>query len=168
MSTIPAYHVAQMNWGILKADWEDPQVAEFVDNLARVNAVAERARGFVWRLTDAEMDAAQNDENGVFGGDPRLASTLSVWETPEALSDFVHKTVHAGFMARSALWFAAGPQAIEGKVLPRNVIWPVSAGHRPTLAEGKARLLQLATKGASDAAYDFKYLSHMSSGTEAV
>ena len=41
MTAMPTYHVAQMNWGVLRADWEDPAVAEFVDNLDRVNAVAD-------------------------------------------------------------------------------------------------------------------------------
>ena len=82
-------HIAQMNWGILRADWDDPSVAEFVENLDRVNRIAMRSPGFVWMMPEEEMDAAQNDAEGVFGGNPRTASTLSVWETPQALDHFV-------------------------------------------------------------------------------
>ena len=48
-------HIAQMNWGILKADWDDPAVAEFADNIDRVNAVAMRAPGFVWMMPEEDL-----------------------------------------------------------------------------------------------------------------
>ena len=144
-------HIAQMNWGILKADWDDPAVADFADNLDRVNGIAMRSPGFVWMMPEEEMDAAQNDPDGVFGGNPRTASTMSVWETPQALDHFVHQTVHAAFMARAGEWYV--PQAAR-----QYVIWPLPVGHRPTLAEAKDRLDQLSAEGPTDEAYDFPYL----------
>ena len=153
-------HIAQMNWGILKADWDDPSVAEFVDNLDRVNAVAMRSLGFVWMMPEEEMDAAQNDPNSIFGGNPRTASTMSVWESPEALDDFVHKTVHAKFMARADEWQI--PQDVR-----TYVIWPIAKGHRPTLTEAKDRLDRLSEHGPSPEAYDFPYLRERLHGTEA-
>lgn len=153
-------HVAQLNWAVLRADWEDPLVAGFVDNLDRVNSVAERSPGFVWRMSDEDMEAAQLSPEDVFGGNPRLASTMSVWESPEALDDFVHKTVHGAFLKRRAEWF----EPIEG---PTYVIWPVPAGHRPTLAEAKARLDRLAAEGPGPEAYDFPYLRARRATTEA-
>lgn len=153
-------HIAQMNWGILRADWDDPAVAEFVDNLDRVNGVAMRSPGFVWMMPEDEMDAAQNDPDGVFGGNPRTASTMSVWETPEALDSFVHKTVHASFMARAAQWYL--PQTAR-----QYVIWPVPAGHRPSLGEAKDRLDHLSTNGPTPQAYDFPYLRSRLGRTEA-
>ncbi|SLN44782.1 hypothetical protein PSA7680_02272 [Pseudoruegeria aquimaris] len=161
MSGPAAYHVAQMNWGRLRAGMDDPVVAPFVEALDRVNGVADRAAGFVWRLTDAGMTAPENDPAEVMAKDPRIAVTLSVWETAQDLVHFVHRTVHGQFLARRAEWF----EESEG---PTYVIWPIPAGHRPTLAEGKARLDALATNGASDNAYDFKYLSRRGSTTEAV
>ncbi|MCT8161164.1 DUF3291 domain-containing protein [Pseudoruegeria sp. SHC-113] len=158
---MPAYHVAQMNWGRLLGEVDNPRVAPFVNALDTVNGIADRAKGFVWRLTDADMTTPENAPAQVLDADPRVVATLSVWETPAALSAFVHDTLHGKFLARRDEWFAKIDE-------PTYVIWPIRAGHRPTLAEGKARLSELATNGASDAAYDFKYLSHMSSGTEAV
>ena len=153
-------HIAQMNWGILRADWDDPSVAEFVENLDRVNRIAMRSPGFVWMMPEEEMDAAQNDAEGVFGGNPRTASTLSVWETPQALDHFVHNTVHASFMARSEEWQV--PQKAR-----QYVIWPTLAGHRPTLKEAKVRLDGLSANGPSPEAYDFPYLRRRLSRTEA-
>jgi hypothetical protein len=156
----PTYHVAQMNWGILRADWDDPAVAGFVDNLDRVNGVAERSEGFVWRMTDADMEAAQNDPAGVFGANSRLASTMSVWATPEALERFVRETIHGDFVKRRLEWF-------EHRDEPTYVIWPVPAGHIPTLTEAKERLDLLKMNGASPDAYDFSYLRARRASTEA-
>ena len=43
-------HVAELNIGRLNYPIDDPRMADFVDNLARVNAMADRMPGFVWRL----------------------------------------------------------------------------------------------------------------------
>ncbi len=149
-----------MNWGILKADWDDPAVAEFADNLDRVNGIAMRSPGFVWMMPEEDMDAAQNDAGGVFGGNPRTASTMSVWETPQALDDFVHRTMHAKFMAKGGDWF-------ERLDAVQYVIWPIPAGTRPTLAEAKVRMDRLAKQGSSRDAFDFPYLRTRLYGTVA-
>lgn len=161
MMTQASYHVAQMNWGILRADWDDPQVAEFADNLDLVNGVAERAPGFVWRMSDDDMDAAQNDATGIFDGNVRMASTMSVWENNADLENFVHNTIHGAFMKKRAQWFEAADK-------PRYVIWPVAKGHIPSLTEAKEKLDLLTAQGSSEDAYDFKYLSQERSQTEAV
>jgi Domain of unknown function (DUF3291) len=44
------YHPAQINIGRLVAPIGDPQVAEVVAAPEPVNALADRAPGFVWRL----------------------------------------------------------------------------------------------------------------------
>lgn len=161
MNTPAAYHIAQMNWGILRADWDDPLVAEFVDNLDRVNSAADRSDGFVWRMNDDDMDAAQNNPDDIFGGNPRIASTMSVWQTAGDLERFVHKIIHGAFLKKRSNWF-------EAAKMPRYVIWPVLAGHIPTLLEAKQKLDLLTAQGASEDAYDFKYLSENRSRTEAV
>lgn len=139
-----------MNWGRLLYGWDDPRVAEFVDNLDLVNSVAARAPGFVWRLSDDDMDFAQNDPSGVFSGDPLVASTLSVWESVDALRAFVFQTVHAKFMSKARLW-----QEELSEVT--YVIWPIIPGHIPTMAEAKMRLNWLAENGPSESAFDFAY-----------
>ena len=44
------YHLAQLNIGRMLAAIDDPIMAEFVANLDRINALADGASGFVWRL----------------------------------------------------------------------------------------------------------------------
>ena len=67
MSAKRAYHVAQFNWGVLIDDWDTPTVAEFQDNLDRVNALAMRSPGYVWHMPSDEMEASQMDPDGSLG-----------------------------------------------------------------------------------------------------
>ena len=47
--------LAQFNIARLKHDPDDPRVAPFMQALDKVNAVAERMPGFVWRYKDEHM-----------------------------------------------------------------------------------------------------------------
>lgn len=150
MSAKRAYYVAQFNWGVLIDDWDTPTVAEFQDNLDRVNALAMRSPGYVWHMPSDEMEASQMDPDGSLGGNPRLASTLSVWQDCAALDHFVHKSLHNAFLKRSAEWF-------EKPTGPRHVIWPIEVGQKPTLTEAVSRLKKLGDNGPSSEAYDFNW-----------
>lgn len=89
-------HIAELNIGKLRYPPEDSRMAEFIDNLGRINALAERAKGFVWRL-QGEGDGAID----IFHPDhPDTNVNLSVWETPEDLEAYVFKTVHVQFYRR--------------------------------------------------------------------
>jgi hypothetical protein len=145
------HHLAEFNFGTLKYDWDDPRVQPFVDGLDLVNGLAAQSPGFVWRLSDDDMDAEQNDPNGALGGNPRTASTLSVWESVTALESFVWKTVHRQFYVRKAEWYDA----------PGNgnfVMWWVPVGHRPTVTEAMARWTHWANHGNNDHAFGWSYL----------
>lgn len=145
-----ATHIAQLNIGLLNYPRGHEKSAEFVDNAPRVNALAERSKGFVWRCVDeAAAIAAEGIE--FFGGDPRWTFTLSVWETLEDFDAFVHRTIHGGFLRRRETWFAP----LDSKTY---VIWRIPAGHIPKLSEGLARLEQLRSNGASEEAFDFAYI----------
>ena len=148
MSTGP--NLAEFNWGILRHDWDDPRIADFQNNVDRVNALAERTDGFIWRLDDEAMEAAQHDPSGPLGGNPRMASTLSVWRDADALEHFVFNTIHHHFLSRADEWFA--PQGI------RLVLWWVPAGHRPSLAEAVQAANRLKTEGDSAQAFGWRYL----------
>ena len=52
-----AFELAQLNIGIIKGPIDGPVMAEFVANLDRINALAERSPGFVWRLQTEEGNA---------------------------------------------------------------------------------------------------------------
>lgn len=146
------HHIAELNIGILRHDWDDPRVKDFVDGLDLVNGIAARSPGFVWRMSDEEMDAAQNDPDGPLGGNPRLASTMSVWEDVESLERFVWTTVHRRFYERKAEWYDATDAV-------RLVLWWVPAGHRPSIAEGVERFRHLERHGDTDFAFGWKHLA---------
>ena len=145
------HHVAQFNFGILVHDWDTPRIAEFQDNLDRVNAIAMRSPGYIWHMDAEAMEAAQNDADGPLGANPRLASTLSVWESGKSLESFVHKTVHGNFVKRGDKWF-------EKHKGPSYVIWPIEAGKTPTIKEAVERLEMLGVNGPTKLAYDFDWM----------
>lgn len=150
------HHLAELNLGILKYDWDDPRVQDFVNGLDLVNGVAQRAPGFVWMMNEETMDSEQNDPEGAMGGNPRMASTLSVWESVETLEHFVWNTVHKRFYDRRGEWYDDAENTG-----PRLVLWWVTEGHRPTIAEAKARLDHLEAHGDSDHAFGWAHLKTM-------
>jgi hypothetical protein len=132
--------LAELNVGRFKYPTSDPRMAGFMDNLDRVNAIAERSPGFVWRLKGDNNNATE------FRIGDDYAVNLSVWETPKALEDYVFKTVHVQFYKKRALWF----DALEK---PHMVFWWVPEGHLPTLQEAMERLEHYQAHGASDFAF---------------
>jgi hypothetical protein len=151
--------VAHMNLARLLHPAGDSRVAEFVDAIDAVNAIAERSPGFIWRLTSP---VTRTDASGTFeaidADDPLIASSVSVWEEPDSLRFFVQKTLHGTFLRKRAAWF----QPLSG---PVYVIWPVTRDAQPTMAEAKVKLAELAANGASAAAYDFKWLDAQRAGS---
>ena len=141
-------HVAHFNVARLLHDPTDPRVREFTSNTTRVNVLAERSTGFVWRLVAETV----SDSGGYQAADqdPRLAISLSVWETADALRQFVHRTVHGTFLRRRAEWF-------EPWAGPNYVLWRISPGALPTLTDGWMRLKRLSSEGATSEAFDFQY-----------
>ena len=138
----PGHHLASFNFGTMRYPWDDPRLRDFQDSLDRVNAIAVRSPGFIWRLEDDAMEAVQEDPQGPLGDRPNTASTLSVWDTPAALWQFVHQTVHARFLVRSEEWFVPGDRGYF-------VAWWQPAGHCPSVAEGMARWRRLNQSGDS-------------------
>ncbi len=143
-------HIAQLNVGRFRYPADDPRMAEFMNNLDRVNAIAERSEGFVWRLKDETNNATSIRP----AGDPTLAVNLSVWETVEALERFVWATVHKQFYNRNGAWF-------EKPIAPHFVMWPIPAGQVPDLEEAMTRLAHLQKNGDSDFAFGWAHLAHI-------
>jgi hypothetical protein len=145
-------HLAELNIGRLKYEIGDPRIADFVDNLGRINAVAERMPGFVWRLVgDGSTDGALDLRPFP---DPMMAVNMSVWETVGHLEQYVWNTVHKRFYNRKAEWF----ELMAGH---HFCMWFVEEGHIPTLDEAKARLEHLEAHGNSDYAFDWSHLEHV-------
>lgn len=146
-------HLAEFNIGTLRYDWDDPRVADFLDNLERVFDIARRAPGYVWHLENDDMEAAQLDRDGPLGGNPRTASTLSVWTDAASLKRFVWQTVHKTFYDRRDEWYDPAEQGV------RLVMWWVPEGHRPDIAEAVERYRHLESAGESDYAFGWNHLT---------
>ncbi len=140
------WHLAQINIGRLIYPVDDPRVAEFMDNLDPINALGEGAPGFVWRLQD---DTGNATAIRAFDDDTILPN-FTVWESLEALQDFVFRTDHARFMRRRREWF------LPMDDLPVLTMWWVPAGHIPTLVEAKERIDHLAEHGPTQEAFGFR------------
>ena len=149
-------HLAEFNIGVLRYDWDDPRLADFQNNLDRVYKIAERSAGYVWHLDPAQMEMAQLDPEGSIGGNPRAASTLSVWKDAKSLRDFTYNTVHKHFYDRKSEWYDPADQLWSGH---RLVMWWVEQDHRPTVAEAVDRLNALESHGQTDAAFSWDHLS---------
>src|SRR5262245_24971742 len=139
------WHLAEMNVARAVAAPDGPELAEFVGGLAAINALADAAPGFVWRFAGPDPEAPA----AAASADPLLLLNLSVWQTPEALFDYVYKSAHTAFMLKRRQWFEKPTQA-------HMVLWWVPAGHRPGLEEGLKRLELLRRAGPTPEAFTFK------------
>ena len=143
----PTRYLAQLNIGRVRYGLTDPRMADFVDNLALVNGIADRSPGFVWRL----QDDSGNATGFLAFDDPRMNLNMSVWESVEALEGYVWQTVHKRFYGRRHEWF----DKLDG---PYSVMWWVAPAHRPTIAEALERLDHLKAHGPSDYAFGWDSL----------
>jgi hypothetical protein len=141
-----ARHLAQFNIARIKYPLDDPRMAEFVENVVRVNALAEKIEGFVWRLQDDSGHAM----NMTIYDDPTLLPNLTVWENARALGRFVWQTLHGRFYRRREDWFVPLDTPL--------VMWWVPSGHRPSMQEGVERLDHLKAHGPGDTAFGWAQL----------
>lgn len=139
------WQVAQLNIGTTVAPLDSEQLAGFVAALDPVNAIADAAAGFVWRLQDDDGDAtsfrAFDDEN--------ILVNMSVWSSIEALGDFVFRSAHVESMKQRRQWFVKLDHAI-------TVLWWIPAGHTPTIEEAEERLIALRGNGSTPYAFTFR------------
>ncbi|GHE24573.1 DUF3291 domain-containing protein [Streptomyces hydrogenans] len=140
----PAAHLAQLNVATMLYPLDDPRMAPFVEMLDPVNAAADGAPGFVWRL----VEEGTPDATGLRPAGEDVIVNLSVWESQEALWDFAYRSGHLEVMRRRRDWFARHVEA-------HLVLWWVPAGHVPTVAESLERLADLRAHGSSPRAFTF-------------
>ena len=134
--------LAQVNVARLRAPLGSAAVAEFTAALASINRLADSMPGFVWRLPNDEGHVTEAFDNLVF-------VNLSVWESYQALHDFVYRSAHAGFVKRRTRWF-------EPMAGPTTALWWVQPGHVPSVAEATARLRHLQTYGPTPGAFSLR------------
>ena len=143
--TAPVWHLAQVNVATLLAPLASPQLAGFVGRLDEINAIADGAPGFVWRLQTEDGDATAIRPFD----DDRILVNMSVWESVEALGAFVYGSRHLEVLRRRRDWFAQ-------MSTPILALWWVPAGTTPTVHDAKRRLDVLERLGPTAEAFTFK------------
>lgn len=141
-----AYQLVQLNIGIIKGPIDSPVMAEFVANLDRINALAERSPGFVWRLQTEEGNATAIRP---YPENENMAVNLSVWTDVDSLRRFVFQSAHVDIMRRRSEWFLKMDE-------PFLVLWWVPTGHIPTIQEAKEKLELLRRRGPAAEAFTFR------------
>lgn len=139
------HQLAQLNIARMRAPLEDPLMEGFVSRLDEINALADRAEGFVWRLQTYDGNATAIRA----ADDPRIIVNMSVWESVEALHTYVYRGEHLSLFRGRAGWF----EKMEGPVL---VLWWVPRDTRPRIEQGMARLKYLRRHGPTAWAFTFK------------
>ena len=138
------WHLAQLNVATARFATDDPQMEGFMSRLDGVNALADSQPGFVWRLQSDSGNATDIDA----GGGPMYLVNMSVWETFDALSEFVYDTLHRDVLLRRREWFEKPTSAYQ-------VLWWVPVGHIPTVEEGLERLANIQENGPNPEAFSF-------------
>jgi hypothetical protein len=145
-----SFVLAQVNIGRLRAPIDSPELAGFVAALDPVNAVADAARGFIWRLQTEDgnataIQAFEWDAEGSAG----VIMNMSVWESVEALAAFVYSTGHRAVLRRRREWFEQMPQAY-------TALWWIPRGTIPTVADAEDKVRYLRQHGPSQEAFTLK------------
>jgi hypothetical protein len=139
------HHLAQVNIGRLRAPLDSPQLAGFVAALEPINALADAAPGFVWRLQTEDGDATALRPFA----DDMMIINMSTWTSLDVLRDFVFRSDHRAVMARRREYFEKLDEVFIA-------LWWVRAGHRPPTEEAKDRLALLDRLGPTPSAFTFR------------
>src|SRR4051812_22885945 len=142
--TEPRWHLAQLNVGRMVAPTTAPEIAEFMAALDPINALADAAPGFVWRLQTEEGNAT---DIHAFD-DELMLLNMSVWESIETLRAFTYTTAHTDVLRRRREWF----ERLEGAHL---VLWWGPAGPIPSNDQAIDRPQRGRPGGADPGAFPF-------------
>src|ERR1700745_3033606 len=96
-------HLTQVNIARIPPPLDAPARAGFVARLDEINALADGSRGFVWRLQTPEGNATYLRPYD----DDRILVNMSVWESVEAIKNYVYRTAHAELLRHRQEWFEA-------------------------------------------------------------
>jgi len=145
------YELAQVNIARLLAPLDSAELAGFVSALDPVNASADEAPGFVWRLQteDGNATAIQAFEWDAEGS-PGVIVNMSVWTSIEALADWVYGPVHREVLLQRRNWFERVTEATVA-------LWWVPSAYRPTTSEAERRVRHLRAHGPTPFAFTFRH-----------
>jgi Domain of unknown function (DUF3291) len=149
------FQIAQINIARLRAPLDDPLLAGFVARLDEINALADSAPGFVWRLKTDDGDATALRPYE----DDLIIVNMSVWETPAQLREYVYRSMHVEVMKQRKSWF----ERFDGMYY---ALWWLPAGQIPSVQEARERLEHLRTHGESAQAFSFTRLFPPPGSTE--
>jgi len=144
------YLLAQVNIARMREPLDSPLLADFAAALEPVNAAADAAPGFVWRLQAEDGNATAVhafvwDQAGSAG----VLVNMSVWESVEALAAYVYSDTHRQVLRRRRQWFERMAEA-------HTALWWLPRGHTPTTNEAEVRLLHLREFGPTRHAFTLK------------
>jgi hypothetical protein len=146
MIDVSNFELAQINIARFVLPKEHEVNLPFMEALDSVNAKAEASPGFVWRLVGDGNNATDVE---AVPDDPQLIVNMSVWSDIAALGAFAYRNAeHVAVLRRKHEWF----EAMEVSM----ALWWVPKGHRPSVAEGMARIVSLGAKGPTAEAFTFK------------
>ncbi|TVT49664.1 DUF3291 domain-containing protein [Amycolatopsis rhizosphaerae] len=144
------FELAQVNIARLLAPLTDPQLAGFVAALDPVNALADAAPGFVWRMQTEDGNATSVRAFEWDAGDSSgVIVNMSVWRSVEDLAEFVYSDEHREVLRRRREWFERMREAV-------TALWWVPAGHRPDTAEAEDRIRHLRAHGPTPYAFTLR------------
>jgi hypothetical protein len=145
------FQLAQVNVARLRAPLDSVELAAFVAALDPVNASADAAAGFVWRLQTEDGNAtAVRAFEWDTAGSAGVIVNLSVWDSVETLAAWVFGGMHRDVLRRRREWFHRVDEATFA-------LWWVPHGHRPSTDEAERGVRLLRDRGPTPAAFTFRH-----------
>jgi heme-degrading monooxygenase HmoA len=144
------YLLAQVNIARMREPLDSPLLAGFVAALDPVNALADAAPGFVWRMQTEDGNATavrafEWDQAGSAG----VLVNMSVWESVETLAAYVYSDAHREVMRQRRSWF-------ERMATAHTALWWVPRGPTPTTGEAEERVIHLRVYGPTVHAFTLR------------
>jgi len=130
----------------MRAPLTDPVMEGFRSQLERINALADRSAGFVWRLQTDEGDA----------------TAIRAFDDPLLLFQHLRSGNHSPRLHAYVTRANTRARSRQARLVPRApraeslVLWWIPAGHTPTVAEARAKLDLLRELGPTSAAFTFR------------
>jgi hypothetical protein len=150
--TADDFHLAQVNIAWMHGTLDDAVMAGLASRVEEINNLAERSKGFVWRLPGVEalpeaLEPFEQDFPG-FRRD-RLFYNMSVWESVEDLREYTFNSSHAELLNERHQW-------IERIADASVALWWIPVGYRPSIAESAERLRSVRMHGPTAYAFTMR------------
>ena len=144
-----SWNLAQVNIARAKDRFDDAAMTGLTSRMADMNGLAESSPGFVWRFTSESDDENRLElfsDYFVPFDRMRFFFNMSVWKTVEDLQHYAFRTDHHEMFRGRRSW-------IDSLSRAHSALWWVPGESRPTVAEAKARLIQVDCVGPSQSAF---------------